>query len=406
MTTDAMIRDALWNTIKKGWNEGSIIGSVQGLGASLQEDKKWSDNAKDFIIGYLVGGGTGSALAGSGALLRIAVNKTKYIQNELFKELVAKGFSPEQAKGLVSEGGYIGDLLSGKSTNLEPGKTGQEPLVPQGSGTATEQTGQGSLSSQASSIMGKTDVVSSGSYEGGIPQPGSYVKERGFMTSLKNDSETAAIFKDVVDNYMPHVNKEDIATIRAMQIMEPEKYLQLVRSSDPGAQSTIAKVMQLRDAIKAGNVAEYKAMAKVLAPRGTELGQGIQAFRTLGADMGDPARALVTAEKDIQSANKNIAPKFEGKAKFVEKQFQKAHEEVADQIIKENPVFQAKPKAVTPLEKGIEKQVVPAEEQLASRITVLAKAKKPNPVKDMLDTLLKVANETLPKKAIKPRKML
>ncbi len=367
--TDKLIRTALWNTIKKSAATGAIVGATGNLGSSLQSDKGWTDNTKDFVIGAVFGGALGVALGGGGVTLQIAKNKVGFIQNELYKELVSRGFTPEHANRLVSEGGYLGDVLGELSETPVPKRTSMLENQPQ--------------------------KVEDLSYGDSLPKPGDYVKERGFIASLKEHPQTQEIFKDIIDNYNPHINKTDIANVRAMQIMEPAKYETLVRSSDVSAESTIAKVMYLKDAVAAGNIGEAKSMAAVLAKRGTELGQATQAFATLGADMGDAGQALVFAQKEIQKANENVFPKFEGKIKNVQREFDKIHNEVADQIINETPELH---KPVTPLEKAISKMEIAPEERLAEKIRTEAKANKPSAVKDMLNTLLKVANEALPKK--------
>jgi len=369
--TDKLVRDALWNTIKKSATQGAIIGSFSSLGTSLQENKNWTDNAKDFVIGGVFGAGLGSGLAGTGAGVMITKNKTAWVQKQLMQEFIDRGLTPQHAQRLVGQGGYIGDLL-GSSTGGQTGKS----------------LGQGSKLEPFQQLSQQSDL----SYKGGILQPGSYVKERGFMTSLKEHPETQSIFQDVVDNYNSHVNKEDIATVRAMSIMEPEKYGVLVRSSDAGAESTIAKVMYLKDSIKAGNISEAKSMASILAKRGTEMGQGVQAFRTMGTDFGDPVRAMVFAEREIQKVNEGIFPNFEGKLNNLENSFKKIHEDVIDTVINKN----------TSLGKAISKAQYAPEEVLASKITPFTKSKKPNAVKDMVATLFKLAKEELPKKAVKP----
>lgn len=378
--TDVLVRDAFWNTVKKSAAQGALIGSFGNLGQSLQEDKNWTDNAKDFVIGGVFGAGLGGGLGAAGTGIMIAKNKTAFIQKQLFQELVDRGFTPEHAQRLVSQGGYIGDLLGATS-----GQTGKTPIP-------------GSKPEPSRQLFGK-----SGTSAENIPSAGSYVKERGFMTSLKEHPETEAIFKDVVDNYNPHVNKEDIAVVRAMSIMEPEKFNTLVRSSENSAESTIAKVMYLKDAIKEGNIAEAKNMARVLARRGTELGQATQAYKTLGANLGDPANAMVFAEKSIQKANEDLAPNFEGKVDNIGRTFQKVHEDVIDTIIKETSELKIPkiPKPTTLEQKIVAREFPPAEE-LASRITPYYKAKKPNPVKDMINTLYKLAQEQLPKKGKVP----
>jgi len=373
--TDKLVRGALWNTIKKSAAQGAIVGSFSNLGTSLQEDKNWTDNAKDFVIGGVFGGALGAGLGAGGAGLAIAKNKTTFIQKQLLQELVDRGLTPEHAQKLVGQGGYIGDLLG--STGGQIGKT---PIP-------------GNKLTPLQSGLEKSDIT----HKVDISQPGDYVKERGFMTSLKESVETQIIFQDVVDNYHPHVNKDDIAVVRAMSIMEPEKFNTLVRSSENSAESTIAKIMYLKDAIKAGNIAEAKSMSSVLAKRGTELGQATQAYRTLGADLGDPANAMVFAERGIQKVNDTIAPNFEGKLGNLENSFNKIHEDVVDKVIKEIKL----PKPTT-LEQKIANRTIPPAEELAARITPYYKAKQPNPVKDMISTLYKLAQEQLPKKGKTP----
>jgi len=379
--TDVLVRDAFWNVVKKSAAQGALIGSFASLGNSFQqEDKKWTDNAKDFVIGGLFGAGLGGGLGAGGSGLMIAKNKVGFVQQQLVKELIERGMTPQGAQRMVSQGGYIGDLLGATS-----GSTGKIPIP-------------GSKLTPSQQEIGKLDTA----YKGKMPQAGDYVKERGFMTSLKEHPETEAIFKDLVENYGVHTNKGDIAKIRAMQIMEPEKILALANSSEKTAEVTIARMVILKDAIKAGNVATIKEMGLKMAREATPGGQFIQAYRTLGVDLGDPAKAIVWAHQGIENFNKKIAPNFEGKITNIERTFKKIHEDVVETVIKQTPELQPKVPKLTTLEQKVASREVPPAEELAHRITPYFKAKKPNPVKDMINTLYKLAQEQLPAKGKTP----
>jgi len=344
---DAVVRDAFWNVVKQGVKTGAIVGSFGGLGTSLQGDGNWTDNAKDFVIGGLFGaalGGGGSAL---GASISIARNSTKFIQQQLEKELIARGVSPEAAKTISSQGGYLGKVL---------------PEIP--------------------------------------PKPASpQMRERGFLTSLKENPTTAEVFKDIEDLYERKPNSGTVERAVNLVNSDKNKAFELAYSQDYSDEANAVRVALIKDLIKNGEVEAARKLAPYVDIAGTESGRAVQIWRTLGDDLGNPAKALITAEKEIQKANERVMPKFEGKVQNVADEFQKVHKEVADKLAKE---FSSKgelpPSPKTDLEKAIAKKQFTPEEMLAERIRVGQKTRKSDPAKDLINMLYKVAQELLPKK--------
>lgn len=124
--TEGALQNVFWNVVKEGAKSGAVVGSIQGLGESLWTDKNASDTIKNTVIGALFGGALGATTAGAIAGFQIVKNKTQFIQDQITKELVAQGISPEQAKQFASSAGFIKNPLGGGFNESKYIPTSQE----------------------------------------------------------------------------------------------------------------------------------------------------------------------------------------------------------------------------------------------------------------------------------------
>jgi hypothetical protein len=244
-----------------------------------------------------------------------------------------------------------------------------------------------------------------------VTQPGTSVqRERGFLTSLKEDPKTSAAFKDEVNTYDQITNPETRVKAETLVQQSPEEAQRLAYSNNKTAEVQAIRITLIDKAAAEGDVATARKLGAVAAPELTEAGQFVQAARMLSGEIDTPAKAIITATQELNKAGKRAEPNFEPKVNAVEREFNKVHEDAVADVIKKNPELQPKKelppiekaKPLTTLEQKIAKRTVPPEEELAARITPYYKAKAANPVKDMLDQLYKLASEKLPDKPIKP----
>lgn len=234
-------------------------------------------------------------------------------------------------------------------------------------------------------------------YNANVPQISSEVKERGFLTSLKNKPETAEIFKDEVDNYSVLRNSDVAKKQREFINNDSAGANALAQSNDIGVEAQATRILMLEDAIAAGDYNEAKRIATMTNVSATEAGRAAQINALLGQHLDDPARALVTASNHFDGYIKKAKPKFEYQTNKYTTEVEKIHKEAVEQIIKDIPEIKQIEKKLSLAEQVAKKDYPPAEE-LASRITPYFKAKKDNPVKEMIATLYKLAKEQLPAK--------
>lgn len=251
-----------------------------------------------------------------------------------------------------------------------------------------------------------TTQKGSQSYGQSIPQE-ARMRQRGFLTSLKNKPSTATTFADEVDEYEQLANAKTKAKARDLINNDSAAANALAQSKDISVDAQAVRILMLEDAIAAGDINEAKRLAKLTNVTATEAGRAVQINRIMGQDLDDPAQALITAENMMDHHIKQAMPKLDYQVGKVEKQFNEVNNTVVDQIIKETPELKA-PKAKTPkketLSEMVEGRMFSPEEDLASRISPFMKKKKPDPVKDMVNTLFKLATEELPKKGKTPPK--
>lgn len=120
-----LVKQAFWSATKEGAKNGAFHGVLSGLGSSLQEDKKWSEHAKDAIIGTAFGATLGAAFGAGGAGLSYSANKAKFIQSTFKKYLTDHGVNPELADQLSMKTFNVG--MSIKDVSKQPKHSGWTP---------------------------------------------------------------------------------------------------------------------------------------------------------------------------------------------------------------------------------------------------------------------------------------
>src|SRR3990167_5434248 len=234
------------------------------------------------------------------------------------------------------------------------------------------------------------------------------VKERGFITSVKEAPQISDETKQIVEGlptdqriYDVYTDESAIARATERVSTSQDEALSFVLQSkylDKDVATTGIELMR-RYRI-AGNVQMEAEIAGNLAEKATRAGQGIQALSIL--NKLSPEGILVYAQKRIISGvPKDKIINLDRATKDLVEGLQNASKGTAEYVVKE-----AIEKAITPQERSalesIVKSVLDGEdsgEKLAKRITDHLKAPKPNdPIKEMIQTLYKVAQEVLPKK--------
>ena len=239
------------------------------------------------------------------------------------------------------------------------------------------------------------------------PQRGD-LRERGFLTSLKEDPLTSAVFQDETDLYSRLANTVSREKARTLIDTDLDAARALAYSGERTTEAVATRTLLITDAVKRGDVTEAKRLANFAYGEGTEIGRAAQAHALLNQTVDTPAKALITAVGQFDDFVKKTAPNFDRKLNQVGKELDEINKEAIDTIIKETPDLTPKSPSgkipdLTNLVKKLSESPKP-EELLAKRIKVLAKSPKPNPVKEMVETLYKIAQELLPKKGLKPPK--
>ena len=345
---------------KEGFSYGLPFGVAQALSSGTQDPKEFAK-----IVAGTTAVSTGLGVLSSSLLpaFKYAHDETLSLQSELAKQ------------GISSQAGFVKNPLS------------SEPQI--SSETINSQT-----------------------------------KERGFVTSIKENPDTAdTIVKNIEGTYQVQTDKVAVAKATNLIITDNEAARTLAMSDQFSKDSVTTGVLLLKDAnerykasLDAGNpdqgaLHEAMDLANHLAQKGTTAGQTVQAFSLLGKDVSTPDKALYEANKFLNSHNETVVPGVGGDLAGVSDQihteFTKIHNDAIDQIIKETPGLKSREpgsskvgEPVTDLQKAMAKKDYPPEEVLAQRINTPSDLKKaPDPVKEMINTLYKVAQEVLPKAA-------
>lgn len=393
----------LVNLGKQGLKEGAIGGFEFGVAQALSSGSKDPKQIAQILVGSVSAGGIlGSAMGVAGGLVQskalseviAKVNEQKaLIQDSFVKLAMQKGYSQEDAVRLLYQGGYAGGI---------PDKTQSQPLI--------EEDGQSQN------------------------QP---AQERGFITSIKNNPQTAeAIAQNLSGNYSVYTDAAAVSKASQLIAKDRPAAMDLAMSGNFSKDAVTTGMLLYKDANERyklstlnGGEIDYKALSEAnqiaqhMAEKGTLAGQTVQAFSLLGKDMSNPEDALFAANKFIRQANNQSVPKFEETVTRGAKEIADVNSQVVDQIIRENSDLQL-PTKESDGEEGAQPNKTPyntgnefvdqllnykgePEPELAKKISddiKPAKQSKPNLIKDMVNTLFKVAKEDLPaKEKVLPR---
>jgi len=395
------------------------VGAAQGytydVSSNLQEGKTGAEAFKP---------GLGTAVGASVPALSSAVGLARTEASLQIKDLIKKGYAKDEAEKIVKEGGYfrlfespklreLGDKINELNSKMvnAPNKTLQarykkayEQAVKQ-----YKKEQQGGFVKLFEGVDDKSDVVK---------------KEMKFLDTVKKSpvvsSETKEAINELPNRFQtPITNKETLSKAQARVNQSTEGALSYVMSNDKPDEETIATGIELmRKYRAAGNTQLEADIAGNVAEKLTKAGRTVQAasiFNRLSPD-----GVLVYAQRQIQK----VQSKSPGKLRKVEKTIEdlipklgKANKDVSDQVVeeirKELPDLAklGKPKLNPPKPRANDAEFkalfdrIAAEDStdkaasaLAGKIAPTKKPRKPDPLKEMVNELYRVAKEVLPEK--------
>ena len=227
----------------------------------------------------------------------------------------------------------------------------------------------------------------------GASELSSKKKLRKFIQTMEKTELTAPEVKkglstSPVREYLPITNKDTLA--EAQRIIDSSRDDAMGRinksTAEPDALTVAIGLDMMRRLQNEGGYNQAIDIAEKVSTRATSHGQAIQALAMWGRLT--PEGALVAAARKIQEIQDEATGK-QGKARKVtdeiSDEMQKVNESVVDEVI-EDVVPKKKQRKGTP------------QDTLAQRIIDYTKAKKPkenDPLQDMIQTLLKVAQERI-----------
>lgn len=301
------------------------------------------------------------------------LKKINDIQNGVYYDLLSKGYSSEQARALASQGGYLGN----------PGGIPQAPETP----TSPEE-----------------------------PQ----IKQRGFITSIKNSDFTAEqVSEEIQSNYTPITDSAAVKRASDLILRDPTAAKDLVMSDQQGKDPVVTGIMLFKEANarvqasqRTGNldmqaVRDAVEYGQRIAEKLTPQAQAVQAASLLNKSLETPEGALWEATKFVDRINRTVAPKFNEVVGDVGRNFSDLNTKAVEQVIDELPELEGVGRQEPDLSQFSKftqdlynYQGEPAE-KLAKKVgqdITPPKPKKVNLVDDMVNTLYKIAKEELPDK--------
>lgn len=343
----------------------------------------------------------------------------------------AEGFAKAKTKSEVEMG------LKALEKFIKPSEIG--PAVEQGGKDLAEE-GQSILQSgikrtEPVSVPPRPDIAPlenvESSLNGSIPSIEPTVKERGFIESMRESDKVPEETKRLIEQIPAQQRYYDVYTDQAAVTKAQEmiaaghdealNYVLSAKAVDKDVVTTGLELM--RRYREAGNTSMEVELAANLAEKATKAGQGVQAFSIL--NNLSPEGVLVYANKRIRGAvGADKIAYLEAETKRLAEALKKAASEAADTAAKdvatEQKLFDLpEVKKIIPeagkdimadpkMLKTMPEDLLTPAERLAKRVSVTEKgAKKPDPVKDMVDTLYKIAQEVLPaKKKAVPRNQI
>lgn len=94
----------------------TLPGGLQGLGSSLEQSSSGKDTFKAVALNSLLATLVGAGLEGK-QLAKLTFQEVEKIQSNFVKDMVSKGYSPQEAQQFAKEGGFFGIM---EQKNLKP----------------------------------------------------------------------------------------------------------------------------------------------------------------------------------------------------------------------------------------------------------------------------------------------
>lgn len=243
------------------------------------------------------------------------------------------------------------------------------------------------------------------------------MKERGFITSVRTAEQIPNETKKLVEQlptdqrfYDIYTDKEAIEKATSFISKSHDEALNFVLQSESADKDVVTTGLELMRRYRlVGDFAMEAEIAGNLAQKATTAGQAVQAYSIL--NKLSPEGVLVyTSKKIISAVPKEKLTQLESTTEEVIEGISRVHEETAQEVIREAvqerlfklpeipKIPSAKVITKEPVAKEVTELTEDAAKKLANRISVISKTVEPNPIKDMVNTLYKVAQEVLPTK--------
>lgn len=367
----------------EGAKEGALISLTQGVSDVLRNQIKDPKEIAQTLALYTAGG---TVLGAAGNVIlpltvralsvatKTGVKSAKQVFVTMEKELlnleekfVSQGYTREEARRLARQGGYTENPLA--SVTAQPKNEGI--IKPPATTPLANATGSA------------------------VKQ-----KERGLLTSMKESKTFGAIAKDLQSNYDVYTNEQAIKKARNLIGESPQKAEQFLRDAPVSADTTTTGIL-LAEELQHTDIGAAKRGALLGLEKLTSGAQATQAANILNSIENNPSSAFYKAVAKVESLIREKTPTFVPVINKIEAEINTLNRKLAEEVTK-IPVFKVAQTKVTDLAKKMAKSMIDPAEDLARRITPFVKAQKTNPVKDMIETLFKVAQEELPKRAKKP----
>lgn len=291
--------------VAKAALEGAKFGGAQGLFSGMSEGKKGINlvkkAAQNALIGGAIGGGAGLVGEGISRGLNVLLKRKSIPTQQLAQELLSKE-TPTQ----IDQVSALNNPLSSQERSLQlPNPSSAGRLV------SSQQPSELSLSRQ--SLPGLNvrksleDVINKPSNEvklleqSNIPDVTKGVKERGFITSVKESSKTPKEIKDIITgSYNPKSNESLKKSALKLIETNPAKAEELALNPRNATDVQIGNELINYHASQ-GNFAKARDIGEGMAKSGTEFGRAVQAFSLY--DKTSPEGALKFAQSKINKYN-------------------------------------------------------------------------------------------------------
>lgn len=216
--------------------------------------------------------------------------------------------------------------------------------------------------------------------------------ENSVLNSEVAPEELKQGFRENMPTYKPIANPETWDKNATYFESNPEQVKTdwMAKPIADSADDTALGQILIVDAIKKGNIDEAYTLSEQLARKLKQAGQTVQAasiFKRLSAEgmLMEAQRTVGKVRTEIGKTNPKLMGELETKTKQVKDTLDQINKEAIEKVAKE----------VEGMAKKVRKPISP-ENQLASKVisSVKLKSREPDPVKDMVNTLFKVAQES------------